>query len=67
MAGRTSDGEARTSDGETRIRTGDTAIFSRVLYQLSYLAAGGDASGCDPERPLEPGGRSAHASRAHGL
>ena len=24
--------------GETRIRTGDTTIFSRVLYQLSYLA-----------------------------
>jgi len=28
------------SDGETRTRTGDTTIFSRVLYQLSYLAAG---------------------------
>ena len=27
------------SDGETRTRTGDTTIFSRVLYQLSYLAA----------------------------
>jgi hypothetical protein len=25
-------------DGETRTRTEDTAIFSRVLYQLSYLA-----------------------------
>ena len=25
-------------DGETRNRTGDTTIFSRVLYQLSYLA-----------------------------
>ena len=25
-------------NGETRIRTGDTTIFSRVLYQLSYLA-----------------------------
>ena len=24
--------------GETRNRTGDTTIFSRVLYQLSYLA-----------------------------
>ena len=23
---------------ETRTRTGDTTIFSRVLYQLSYLA-----------------------------
>jgi hypothetical protein len=26
------------SDGEGRNRTGDTTIFSRVLYQLSYLA-----------------------------
>jgi hypothetical protein len=25
-------------DGEARTRTGDTTIFSRVLYQLSYLA-----------------------------
>src|SRR5258705_13097614 len=24
--------------GETRTRTGDTTIFSRMLYQLSYLA-----------------------------
>ena len=29
------------SDGEGRNRTGDTTIFSRVLYQLSYLARGG--------------------------
>jgi hypothetical protein len=29
----------KTGNGETRIRTGDTTIFSRVLYQLSYLAA----------------------------
>jgi hypothetical protein len=29
---------ATQSDGETRTRTGDTTIFSRVLYQLSYLA-----------------------------
>jgi hypothetical protein len=30
----------RTSaeDGEGRNRTGDTTVFSRVLYQLSYLA-----------------------------
>ena len=28
----------RPSNGETRTRTGDTTIFSRVLYQLSYLA-----------------------------
>ena len=26
--------------GEARNRTGDTTIFSRVLYQLSYLAEG---------------------------
>jgi hypothetical protein len=26
------------TDGETRTRTGDTTVFSRVLYQLSYLA-----------------------------
>jgi hypothetical protein len=25
-------------DGEGRNRTADTTIFSRVLYQLSYLA-----------------------------
>lgn len=25
--------------GEGRNRTGDTTVFSRVLYQLSYLAA----------------------------
>jgi hypothetical protein len=29
---------AASGNGETRIRTGDTTIFSRVLYQLSYLA-----------------------------
>ena len=28
----------RSVHGETRTRTGDTTIFSRVLYQLSYLA-----------------------------
>jgi hypothetical protein len=26
--------------GEGRNRTGDTTVFSRVLYQLSYLARG---------------------------
>jgi hypothetical protein len=35
---------ALSEDGETRTRTGDTTIFSRVLYQLSYLAAGRDGS-----------------------
>src|SRR5947207_14078820 len=29
---------AATFNGETRNRTEDTTIFSRVLYQLSYLA-----------------------------
>ena len=27
------------ADGEGRDRTGDTTVFSRVLYQLRYLAA----------------------------
>ena len=31
-------------DGQTQIRTGDTTIFSRVLYQLSYLAAARELS-----------------------
>jgi hypothetical protein len=29
---------ARPNNGEGGIRTRDTTIFSRVLYQLSYLA-----------------------------
>ena len=33
--------------GEGRNRTGDTTVFSRVLYQLSYLAA---ASNCRDRR-----------------
>ncbi len=32
--------ERYPANGEARNRTGDTTIFSRVLYQLSYLAAG---------------------------
>jgi hypothetical protein len=31
--------ETDTRGGEGRNRTGDTTVFSRVLYQLSYLAA----------------------------
>jgi Acyl-CoA dehydrogenase, middle domain len=31
----------KRANGEGRNRTGDTTIFSRVLYQLSYLAAAG--------------------------
>ncbi len=38
-------GNAAHVDGETRTRTGDTTIFSRVLYQLSYLARPGNARG----------------------
>jgi hypothetical protein len=30
-------GQPSTGSAETQDRTGDTAIFSRVLYQLSYL------------------------------
>jgi hypothetical protein len=33
--------ERSKANGETRTRTGDTTIFSRVLYQLSYLAVVG--------------------------
>jgi hypothetical protein len=38
----------RGTGAESQIRTGDTAIFSRVLYQLSYLGAGtlGPRRGC---------------------
>ena len=44
--------------GEGRTRTGDTPVFSRVLYQLSYLAAGGAQS--SPRACEEPrGGRRA--------
>ncbi len=40
------EGATRSGDGETQTRTGDTTIFSRVLYQLSYLAGTpSDASG----------------------
>ena len=31
------DGTVLAESAETQDRTGDTAIFSRVLYQLSYL------------------------------
>jgi hypothetical protein len=35
---------AQWHSGEGRTRTGDTPVFSRVLYQLSYLAAAGRRS-----------------------
>jgi hypothetical protein len=33
---------ARLFYGEGQNRTGDTTVFSRVLYQLSYLARAGE-------------------------
>ena len=48
------------ADGERRTRTADTSIFSRALYQLSYLAATADptasrvprmSSPCYPSQP----------------
>ena len=58
-------------DGETRTRTGDTTIFSRVLYQLSYLAEGGSgyragASARASRSAAAPPPRSAAARRARG-
>ncbi len=50
--------EPNLLDGETRNRTGDTTIFSRVLYQLSYLAVavrlaeGGSAGAAASIRPI---------------
>lgn len=38
-----------SNDGETQIRTGDTTIFSRVLYQLSYLALWPDLRWARPD------------------
>jgi hypothetical protein len=36
----TAPGDApQPANGEGQNRTGDTTIFSRVLYQLSYLAS----------------------------
>jgi hypothetical protein len=37
--------DCATVDGEGQNRTGDTTIFSRVLYQLSYLAAPTESNG----------------------
>src|SRR5215471_14527053 len=50
-----------STSGEGRTRTGDTPVFSRVLYQLSYLAAGG--------RSVYPGPRKRRGprERAHVL
>jgi hypothetical protein len=48
---------APSSDGETQTRTGDTTIFSRVLYQLSYLAGPPMVAALCGARPTLGGGR----------
>jgi hypothetical protein len=53
---KTSPYAASSVNGETRTRTGDTTIFSRVLYQLSYLAAAPKASGPDVATPPQERG-----------
>ena len=40
----------RMDGAESQIRTGDTAIFSRVLYQLSYLGPMATDLGCPSAR-----------------
>src|SRR5262252_3452676 len=73
----------RRNDGaESQIRTGDTAIFSRVLYQLSYLGpmanqarspVGGaeDSTGPDgpsiARRPPRPQSREPSGARPTGV
>jgi hypothetical protein len=51
-------------DGEGRNRTADTTIFSRVLYQLSYLAGALKASG--RWRDLAAGSEAALLNRNFG-
>jgi hypothetical protein len=54
-------GPPRAMDGEGRNRTADTTIFSRVLYQLSYLA--GRVRLVGNSRRLQPAERAAGAYR----
>ncbi len=66
--------DVSSGDGETQIRTGDTTIFSRVLYQLSYLALGamlsarrprsGKPDGLSDERRTRRGGAPAPSAHA---
>jgi hypothetical protein len=42
MVGRLGGRPTRLSGGEGRDRTADTAVFSRVLYRLSYLPGTSD-------------------------
>src|SRR5436305_15264854 len=54
------------ASGEGRDRTSDTAIFSRVLYQLSYLAAPASVSHTAGDKKRPPGRcyRSSEAASA---
>ena len=45
-------------DGEGRNRTGDTTVFSRVLYQLSYLARAGKSSRAAASSRTKKGGET---------
>jgi hypothetical protein len=56
----------RLLDGETGIRTRDTTIFSRVLYQLSYLAATPDPSVFGPSNERNEPGRRPPLGRVDG-
>src|SRR5215203_3468319 len=54
----------RAVSGEGRNRTGDTTVFSRVLYQLSYLAEGGQCSPAVRESTVDGGRRPEGGSSA---
>jgi hypothetical protein len=55
---------SNTPSGEGRNRTGDTTVFSRVLYRLSYLAAGDRVS--DAVSSLDGGFREDDCGSAGG-
>src|SRR3954470_5256064 len=58
---------ATSGSGETRTRTGDTTIFSRVLYQLSYLASvlpKASVRELPPTRPAPGAGQAARSRDA---
>jgi hypothetical protein len=52
--------------GQRRTRTADTTIFSRVLYQLSYLAATLDAI-CSTRFGDAPNGSGESSARVYGV
>src|SRR5206468_503833 len=55
-------GEAGRNDGEGRNRTGDTTVFSRVLYQLSYLAAAASVAGPARKKDVRAGATAPRTS-----